>query len=207
MVPDELLKYKGQPGFEYLDNFGNGTRRCYKCKEFKDAALFSRDAYVKDGLSRECRECNKERAKRYMQKNQERNSGKPKDKTYHKTCSKCGVTKSSAGFYRNRSVRDGLSAQCKDCDRKNTQTFLKNNPNHRKKHNERAKRKEAISRAVATVSGRYSPEEDLVVLDKTLTEYQKATKLSRTSISVRKRRVTLKMKGILTVEDLKKSLA
>lgn len=201
MVPDELLKFKGQPGFEYLDNFGHGTKQCCRCKEVKDTALFNKKKSNKDGLSSRCRECDTELKKELGRKNRERNAGKPKDPDYHKTCPKCGVTKSSTDFSRDRSNTDGLRSPCKDCAKKRHQAFLKNNPDHRKKYNERAKRKQAIARAVATVSGRYSPEEDLVVLDSTLTAYQKAVKLRRTFRSVDQRKVTLKKKGITNVTN------
>lgn len=58
-----------------------------------------------------------------------------------------------------------------------------------------------MAQAVATVSGRYSLEEDLVVLDNTMTQYQKAIKLGRTFKSVEKRKATLKKKGITHVSN------
>lgn len=202
MVLDELLKYKGQPGFEYLDQFGNGTKKCTRCGEVKDTALFNRRLASKDGLGPRCRECAKELKREYDARCRERNAGKPKDPNYHKTCSNCGVTKVSADFSRNRSKKDGLGSLCKDCARKSVQAFYKDNPDHKKKKRARLKKQREVTSAAATVSGRYSPEEDLVVLDNTLTEYQKAVKLGRTFYSVCQRKRTLKEKGILTVEDL-----
>lgn len=204
MVLDELLKYKGQPGFEYLDNFGHGTKKCSRCKEVKDKGLFNKKKSTKDGLFAQCRECDNELKKERRRKNRERNEGKPKDPDYHKTCPKCGVTKSSVDFSRNRSSKDGLSAQCKDCSKKRLQAFYEDNPDYRRKHRERERMQREMIRAVATVSGRYSPEEDLVVLDDTLTEYQKAVKLRRTFRSVRKRKATLKKKGITHVTNYPK---
>lgn len=202
MVPDELLKYKGQPGFEYLDNFGNDTKKCTKCGDVKDTALFNRRLASKDGLESKCRECEKELKREFRRKNRERNAGKLKDPNYHKTCFNCGVTKSSVDFSYNRSRKDGLSSMCKNCARKDIQSFYKDNPDRRKKGRERLRMQREMTRAVATTSGRYSPEEDLVILDNTLTKYQKAVKLSRTFDSVGQRKMTLKEKGILTVEDL-----
>lgn len=204
MVPDELLKFKGQPGFEYLDNFGHGTKQCCRCKEVKDTALFNKKKSNKDGLSLSCRECHKESQRKSKARYRERNAGKPKDPDYHKTCPSCGITKSSMDFHRGLSEKDGLRSQCKNCTRKETEAFLKNNPDYKRKHNERSRRKNTIIEAIATVSGRYSPEEDLVVLDNTLTAYQKAAKLSRTPGSVNSRRVTLKKKGITHVSNYPK---
>lgn len=202
MVLDELLKYKGQPGFEYLDNFGHGTKKCSRCKEVKDKGLFNKSKSTKDGLFSQCRECDNELKKERKRKNRERNAGKPKDPDYHKTCPDCGVTKSSADFCRNRSSKDGLGDSCKDCSKKRDQAFCEDNPDYRRKQRERERRQNEMTRAVATVSGgRYSPEEDLVVLDNTLTAYQKAVKLRRTLRSVRSRKFTLKKKGITNVSN------
>lgn len=201
MVPDELLKYKDQPGFEYLDRFGNGTKRCSRCGEVKDYALFVKRSGRKSGLASQCRECEKERSRERRVRHRGRNAEKPKDPDYRKTCPQCGVTKSSVDFHRDRSSKDGLQCYCKDCAKQRNKASSRENPDRYKRSKETDRRKREITRTVATVSGRYSPEEDLVVLDNTLTTYQKAIKLSRALNSVFNRKTALKKKGITNVSN------
>lgn len=37
-----------------------------------------------------------------------------------KTCTKCGATKRSSGFYSNARTKDGLRSECKECSKENT---------------------------------------------------------------------------------------
>ena len=47
--------------------------------------------------------------------------------TFTKRCPKCGETKPLDGFYRNRSQRDGLTSQCKECHRSNQRAYYEAN--------------------------------------------------------------------------------
>jgi len=37
-----------------------------------------------------------------------------------KTCTKCGASKRSNGFYVNKRTKDGLRSECKECSKDNT---------------------------------------------------------------------------------------
>jgi len=45
-----------------------------------------------------------------------------------KVCKKCGVKKSPVDFYKEKRVKDGLSARCKDCCKADAKAVFKANP-------------------------------------------------------------------------------
>lgn len=47
-----------------------------------------------------------------------------------KTCNKCGVKKPYARFTKDRSKRDGLKTNCKECCRVSYKTWRDNNKKH-----------------------------------------------------------------------------
>lgn len=50
-----------------------------------------------------------------------------------KKCTKCDKSKPTTEFYTQKKGRNGLRAQCKECDKKETYTYRENHPGHRKK--------------------------------------------------------------------------
>lgn len=57
-----------------------------------------------------------------------------------KTCRKCGHTLSLDRFNKNRSRKDGLSTQCKDCNKANLKRHYSNNTDYYKSKTENRRR-------------------------------------------------------------------
>ena len=128
-----------------------------------------------------------------------------------KKCSKCKEVKAVDEFQKNKSSKDGLRSQCKVCTsersrkyyeenreaerEKNRKYHEENREAERERHRKYEKENREMTRAMATKSGRFALEEDLVILDETLTIYQKAVKLGRTYSSVRHRSKNLRWKA------------
>ncbi len=96
---------------------------CSRCKEWKYESEFHKERRLKDGLSFWCKGCS------YKPINK---SHKPKRKSVSKNlryeerhrivsggkqkfCLKCKKWRSEREFYKNRSAKDGLTGQCREC--------------------------------------------------------------------------------------------
>lgn len=65
-----------------------------------------------------------------------------------KKCSKCGLEKSKADFYRDKSRKDGLTCQCKECmDKQSKEYISKNYESVRKRNNILDKKRRSINAA------------------------------------------------------------
>lgn len=127
-----------------------------------------------------------------------------------KKCSKCKEAKAVDEFQKNKSSKDGLRSQCKVCTSERSRKYHEENreaerERNRKYHEENRgaererkrkyeKENREMTRAMATKSGSFALEEDLVILDETLTIYQKAVKLGRTYSSIKHRSQSLRKK-------------
>ena len=102
-------------------------KRCCQCKKWKDRSKFSRNRSLKDGLSLNCKQCNRD----YWHK-KVRNSGVSRkyftyeqshrvvDGVKQKRCCGCTTWKAESEFYKKRKNKDGLAGWCKKCADKAT---------------------------------------------------------------------------------------
>jgi hypothetical protein len=51
-----------------------------------------------------------------------------------KTCSKCKIEKDNSGFYKNKTIKDGLSSSCRDCSKEYQKEYRRTHKEHIKKH-------------------------------------------------------------------------
>jgi len=51
-----------------------------------------------------------------------------------KRCSKCGKVKSESEFNKNRTTKNGLGSECRECAKKYNREWRKNNPEYDKKY-------------------------------------------------------------------------
>ena len=89
------------------------TKQCLKCNENKFLNQFNKNKAKKDGLDIYCKDCIKEKAKKYY------NPYIPliaKDKINNKICIKCNEEKPKIDFSKNKKQKDGLYYYCKQCN-------------------------------------------------------------------------------------------
>jgi len=100
-------------------------KQCTKCKKRKDESEFRKNRSRKDGLSLRCKKCVREYSRRYYRKNRGtvkryfryEESHRTIDGVKQKRCSKCKKWKDKSKFGKDRSHKDGLGYDCKDCVR------------------------------------------------------------------------------------------
>ena len=116
-----------------------------------------------------------------------------------KFCSMCKEEKSVSDFWRNRSHKDGLQRECRDCLREMQRKYREENRDYyTSKSREYRRKKNKVSASMATKSGRWSQEEvDLLIeLRKTRTVYQCAIELGRKYGSTQEKIALLRKKGV-----------
>lgn len=138
-----------------------------------------------------------------------------------KRCPQCGETKSADGFYRDRSKRDGLDTQCKECRRAyyedHREEKLASNRAYREAHGEELRardrdrnsllgnpkidRWQEITTKHATRRGRWSEAEDAYLATSTDRIVDDALALKRAYHSVSHRIRTLRARGITLARD------
>jgi hypothetical protein len=94
-------------------------KRCSKCDKEKPATAeyFSRQYTGRDGLRADCKVCAEEYLRKWRAAN--RGTQKPLAPDGYKICTKCGEIKPATTeyFYHQARGRQGLSAECKVCQR------------------------------------------------------------------------------------------
>jgi hypothetical protein len=97
-------------------------RRCKRCKRLRALADFYRDRGTSDGVSRECKDCLRERTRTRRQEYRDR---EPTDvpELEFKTCTKCGETKPVSDFSRASGNRDGCGYFCKACSQQYAKSY------------------------------------------------------------------------------------
>ena len=95
----------------YKEDLPVGTRRCCRCKILFPINAFYSDKNDKDGYSRRCKECDKER----MNKVKNKDAVIDNAIVVEKLCPKCGEVKSFDSFHKNKNEKFGLSIYCKVC--------------------------------------------------------------------------------------------
>lgn len=120
-------------------------KTCSKCEEIKNLSEFSKRSDSKDGYRSQCRKCvntqeSKDRVNRYYKKNRDVLLNKSKERKLKKSdpnskirtirkmfescdenqsvCTKCMNIKHKEKFIKDKSRKNGLSAQCNDCKNK-----------------------------------------------------------------------------------------
>jgi hypothetical protein len=89
------------------------NKKCLKCNKIKFLNQFNKNKSKKDNLDIYCKDCIKEKAKKYYN---------PyialiaKDKINNKICIKCNKEKSKIDFSKNKNQKDGLYYYCKECN-------------------------------------------------------------------------------------------
>lgn len=127
----------------------SNEKRCPTCKTIKSFSEFYKNRAHPDGLTTECKPCNKNRAKEYAKTHAEKLKARreewKKNPRYtnhtHKKCTGCKLEKSVLDFYKNKAIYDGYSTECKECSTKRTQELFKNNPEKRCEIKERWRKK------------------------------------------------------------------
>lgn len=90
------------------------VKRCSSCKRELPVTEFGKNRGKKDGLHHRCRECHRA----YNREQRKKNAARHPDEIVippEKRCSKCGITRPSSEWSRNRTRYDGLAAHCKPC--------------------------------------------------------------------------------------------
>ncbi|MCA9748543.1 MAG: hypothetical protein KC414_05515 [Romboutsia sp.] len=90
-------------------------KECLKCNKVLNEINFSQNKLKKDGLDIYCKECAKNRATIYRNKNKTI----PSDKI----CKKCNIEKKFSEFHKNNASLDGLRNTCKSCRRNINQDY------------------------------------------------------------------------------------
>lgn len=123
-----------------------------------------------------------------------------------KRCRRCGETKSVDGFHRNRSKRDGLATQCKECQRayceahrEESRAYARNR--HALLGNPTYERWQEIAAKHATRRGRWSEAEDAYLATSTDRIVDDALALKRTHKSVETRLTRLRRRGVTLARD------
>jgi hypothetical protein len=109
---------------------GREQKYCVKCFKWKDESEFNLDRVKKDGLKIKCRDCDKAYYAELRRKHRKGKNTKIYlrfeqrhrivDGVREKCCSKCGKWKkeSESEFFKDRSIKDGLSQWCRKCSYK-----------------------------------------------------------------------------------------
>ena len=147
------------------------TKKCYLCKEEKSVSDFGKDRTRKDGLGRECRDCARERQRKYRKENREK-------------------VRERQRKYRKENREKVLESRLKYEEKNRDYDAFKSREYRRKKNK--------VSAAMATKSGRWSQEEaDLLIeLRKTRTVYQCSIELGRKFASTQSKITHLRKKGV-----------
>jgi len=87
-------------------------KRCASCGQIKDETNFYRDPERRSGLNPWCKKCHLARSRAYQAQLRAR-PVIPIPK--YATCCRCGETKSSREFHRNRGALSGITSACKKC--------------------------------------------------------------------------------------------
>jgi hypothetical protein len=84
-------------------------KKCFKCGIEKDESEFHKNKGAKDGLAYQCKKCEKKYREEYY--------NRPKENLVNgkKKCTKCAIEKNASEFYNDKTRRDGLTSQCKEC--------------------------------------------------------------------------------------------
>ena len=120
-------------------------KTCSKCEEIKNLSEFSKRSDSKDGYRSQCRKCvntqeSKDRVNRYYKNNRDVLLSKSKERKLkksdpnskirtirkmfescdenHSVCTKCMNIKYKENFIKDKSRKNGLSAQCNECKNK-----------------------------------------------------------------------------------------
>ncbi len=93
------------------------TKVCRICGETKPRSEFYPVRGSRGGVGSRCRDCSRERAKRWAR---ERPDVLEPTRSV-KRCPRCKQFKPASAFYRNKRSHDGLGTYCKSCDRERDQ--------------------------------------------------------------------------------------
>lgn len=114
----------------YKEVLPEGFKKCRICKTILPLDDFYENIKTKDGRDFSCKVCERKRNKEYRIGKSICNSKDIKEGpiiggvkegpiiggvALHKTCKKCGETKSYKEFDRNKKMKDGRLNDCKDC--------------------------------------------------------------------------------------------
>jgi len=109
------------------------TKVCNRCHRTLPITEFCRKSTEKDGYQRQCKECQKELAKVYYQREKEKKEAEASAKVrtdpntgyryLTKRCAKCGQILPVESFGRNTRSSDGLKSYCRDCENENTRAW------------------------------------------------------------------------------------
>jgi len=98
-------------------------KECIGCYRILPVFYFNKNKRRKDGLTSTCKDCEKKRLDKYIQKWEVERKKKKDDlftlfPTFEKRCNTCKRILSASQFYPKARSKDGLSSNCNECDRK-----------------------------------------------------------------------------------------
>jgi hypothetical protein len=102
-------KERAQRTSEDFTLFPAFEKACSICQETKPAVLFYTRKYSKDGYNASCMECDRERQRRYL----ERQKTRPKVTPENKRCSACKRLLPASAFNTCNQRNDGLNIYCR----------------------------------------------------------------------------------------------
>ena len=113
---------------------GRKQKYCNKCKKWKSEIEFGIDRAKRDGLKMRCRECDRAYARALLRKYRKGRKVRiylrfeQRHRTVkgvrQKLCCTCKQWKSENQFYSHRSLKDGLSLRCKECQKRHARKRL-----------------------------------------------------------------------------------
>lgn len=176
------------------------TKTCSRCKETKPVSEFGKHRITKDGLAYECKACKSEKDRIYRQNNKEKIA---EYKRRHYEANKGRIAERSRKYYADNKER--LAKQKRIYQENNKERieerrrrWYQDNKNQCSREY-RKRRKEVNKRSLEIANRHRFPwedwEDEFVMADNGLTEYQKAVKLGRSYSSVRGRKAYLRKKS------------
>lgn len=148
------------------------TKRCSKCKETKPVSEFYKNRRTKDGLASYCQKCDRQLSREFRDGNKEK------------------IAEMKRRYYEANKDRE---------DERKRRWYEANREQDRRRV--RKKDKEVNARSLELAHRHRCPwedwEDDFVLADNGLTEYQKAIKLGRSRASIGSRRQKLRKKKLV----------
>ena len=104
-----------------MNNMNNlNGKVCRVCGVFTEKEFLTKSSTSTGGFESLCKECNVQKMRNKRERY--RTQGVT---VSEKKCSYCDIVKSSDDFNRDRTTRDGLERQCKDCRRSRSSVYVK----------------------------------------------------------------------------------
>lgn len=133
---------------EYDENGNLIKLECGICHEIKEVNCFSKSKSKKDGIETKCKQCGNERNRKWCENHNRRREFigiNPKlyreyDENWNlikKECSKCHKIKDVSCFNKDKSKKDGVRADCKQCCNERNRQYCENHKEEKSQYDRR----------------------------------------------------------------------